>query len=178
MELCIVRHGQTDWNLQHKVQGRADISLNNKGIEQAEETKEKLRNNQIDLIICSSLKRAKETAQAINSDRNIPIIYDEQICERDFGEFEGTIRETFDFESFWSYKKNMHYKSAENIRDFFTRIYSRLDEIKNQYKDKRILLVTHAGVSIAVECYFNGIPDQDNLLNLGLGNSEIKTYKE
>jgi len=85
-------------------------------------------------------------------------------------------KEEFDFEGFWSYKKNQYFKRAENIRDFFNRIYSRLDKLKEEYKDKRILLVTHAGVSIPIECYNNNIPNQDSLLNLGLGNCEIRKY--
>lgn len=176
MKLYIVRHGQTDWNSQHKVQGKADISLNSKGIAQAEEIRKKLENELIDLIICSPLKRAKETAEVINRDRNIPIIYDEEISERDFGEFEGNNQKDFDFNGFWSYKQDQHYESAENIKDFFYRIYTRLDKIKNDYKSKRILLVTHGGVSIAIECYFNGIPNQDSLLDLAVGNCEFKNY--
>lgn len=176
MELYVTRHGQTDWNLEHKVQGKADISLNSKGLEQAEETRKKLNTTQIDLIICSTLKRAKETAQVINRDKDIPIIYDEQISERDYGEFEGMIEEDFDIEGYWSYQQNQHFKSAENIRDFFHKIYLRLDQIKEEYKDKRILMVTHGGVTRAIECYFNGIPNQESLLNLALENCEIKNY--
>ena len=105
MKWYVIRHGQTDWNLENKVQGKADVSLNTKGVEQAEKTKEKLENEKIDLIICSTLARAKETAQMINKDRNIPIIYDDEISERDFGEFEGSKQDDFDFEGFWSYYK-------------------------------------------------------------------------
>lgn len=176
MELYIVRHGQTDWNLHSKIQGKADISLNNKGIEQAKGTREKLKNVQIDLIICSTLKRARETALIINKDRNIPIIYDEQISERDFGEFEGMNAGDFDYEGFWSYKQNTQFKYAENIKDFFDRIYSKLDKIKEEYSSKKVLLVCHGGVSIPVDCYSNGIPNQDSLLNLALDNCEIRSY--
>lgn len=59
MEILITRHGQTDWNLQRKLQGRADIELNQTGIEQAKIAKEELVNEKIDLIICSPLKRAR-----------------------------------------------------------------------------------------------------------------------
>ncbi len=174
--LFITRHGQTDWNVLHKVQGKADISLNAKGINQDLQTKQKLESQKIDLIICSPLKRAKETAEIINSNRNIPIIYDEKISERDFGEFEGTEQENFDFEGFWSYYKNFKYQKAENIKDFFSRIYSRLDEIKSEYRNINVLLVTHGGVSIPVNCYFNGIPTEDNLLSLVLNNCEVASY--
>lgn len=176
MELYVTRHGQTDWNVQQKVQGKADISLNDKGRKQAKETAKKLKSEKIDLIICSPLKRAKETAQAINKGRNIPVIYDDKISERDFGEFEGKQKDQFDFQGFWSYKQNQHYEKAEDIRNFFKRVYSMLDEITDKYQGKRLLIVSHGGVSIPIECYFNGIPNQESLLNLAIGNCEVKRY--
>ena len=101
MKIYVTRHGQTDWNVQGKTQGRADIELNEVGIKQAKQTKEELKNIDIDLIICSPLKRAKKTAEIINEGRNIPIIFDDQIIERNFGEFEG---EKIKFDEFWDYK--------------------------------------------------------------------------
>ncbi len=56
MKLLVTMHGQTDWNVEKRIQGRTDIELNNKGIEQAYQTKENLNNEKADLIICSSLK--------------------------------------------------------------------------------------------------------------------------
>lgn len=75
MSIFIVRHGQTDLNLKKKIQGRVDSPLNESGKKQARETREKLLNVNIDLIICSPLLRTKETSNLINKDRNIPIIY-------------------------------------------------------------------------------------------------------
>ena len=176
MEILITRHGQTDWNVQEKLQGKADIELNQTGIEQAKIAKNKLENEKIDLIICSPLKRAKQTAEIINEGRNIPLIIDDRIAERDFGEFEGKNKSKFSFEDFWSYKKAENYEKAEKIQDFFERIYNFLDDIKEKYKDKRILIVAHGGVSIPFRCYFEGIPDIENLTGLGLDNCEIGKY--
>ena len=175
--LYVTRHGETDWNLYGKVQGKADILLNSKGIEQAKETMEKLKEENIDFIICSPLKRARQTAEIIISEKNIPIIFDERISERDFGEMEGMSKDDFDFQGFWNYKKNVTYEKAENIRVFFNRIFLFLDEIKKKYKDKNILLVTHGGVSIAVNCYFNGIPESGACLPLCIKNCEVKSFQ-
>lgn len=177
MRILITRHGQTDWNLEHKVQGKADIDLNETGKKQAEETREKLWNEKIDLIICSPLKRAKQTAEIMNQGRNIPILYDDRISERNFGELEGKRQEEFDFHGFWSYERNLSYERAENIRIFFERVYAFLDEIQQTYSGKNILLVAHGGVSIPVHCYFNGIPKEDDLLKLVLKNCEYATYE-
>lgn len=177
MEILLTRHGQTDWNVEGKVQGRADIELNEKGLEQAIQTSKILAEEEIDLIICSPLKRTKQTADIINIDRNIPIIYDDSIIERDFGEFEGLNKKNFDFEGYWSYNQNNKYERAENIKDFFDRVYSFLDKIKKEYNDMKILIVAHGGISIPINCYFNGIPEDDKLLKLVLGNCEVIKYK-
>lgn len=175
--LYVTRHGETDWNLYGKVQGKADILLNTKGIEQAKETMEKLKEENIDFIICSPLKRARQTGEIINAEKNIPIIFDERISERDFGEMEGMSKDDFDFQAFWNYEKNVTYEKAENIRVFFNRIFLFLDEIKKKYKDKNILFVTHGGVSIAINCYFNGIPESGACLPLCIKNCEVKSFQ-
>lgn len=177
MEVLLTRHWQTEWNLEGKVQGRADIELNEKRLEQAIQTSKILAKEEIDLIICSPLKRTKQTADIINSNRNIPIIYDDSIIERDFGEFEGLNKENFDFEGYWSYNQNNKYERVENIKDFFDRIYCFLDKIKKEYNNMKILIVAHGGISIPINCYFNGIPENDKLLKLVLGNCEVIKYK-
>ena len=177
MEIILTRHGQTEWNVLRKMQGKADIELNEKGISQAEETAELLKNEKINLIICSPLKRAKQTADIINKGRNIPIIYDDDIAERDFGEFEGTNINDFDYPGYWSYKQNNQYEKAENIKVFFERVYSFIEKIKNQYSDKNVLVVAHGGVSIPFNCYFNGIPEDDDLLKLVIRNCEVAKYE-
>lgn len=181
MKIYLTRHGQTDWNVAHKPQGKADIELNQVGEEQAKVVKEQLQDEKIDLIICSPLKRAKKTAEIINSEKQIPIIYDERISERDFGEFQGKTLEKMkskvQFQGFWNYEDNVHYEKAENIQDFFNRVYVFLEEIQEKYKDKNILIVTHGGVSIPVTCYFNGIPKEKSLINLGIKNCEVKKFE-
>ena len=176
MEILLTRHGQTEWNLLKKVQGKADIELNETGIQQAETTRDALKEERIDLIVCSPLKRAIQTAEIINQGRNIRIIIDERVSERDFGEFEGMPNTDFDYNAFWSYKQNLKYAKAENIKDFFRRVYNFLDNIKNEYDGKRILIVAHGGISIPVKCYFDGIPNAETLLPLCLGNCEVAKY--
>ena len=73
MILYIVRHGETEWNKMHKVQGRTDILLNDYGRRLAEETAEGMRKIPIDLGFTSPLLRAKETAQIILKGRDIPL---------------------------------------------------------------------------------------------------------
>ncbi len=109
MKLLLTRHGQTGWNVEGKIQGQTDTELNETGIKQAEVIREKLFNQKIDIIISSPLKRARKTAEIIARGRDIPIIIDERLSERDFGEFEGKTREEFDFDEIWNYKLNKQY---------------------------------------------------------------------
>lgn len=95
MRLLLTRHGQTDWNVKGKIQGLTDIELNETGIKQAEDTREKLLNENIDVIISSPLKRARKTAEIIAKGRNIPLLIDPRITERCFGKFEGKTAQEF-----------------------------------------------------------------------------------
>ena len=176
--IYITRHGQTDWNVLKKVMGRCDEPLNEMGLRQASETRDNLLNTDIDLIICSPLQRARQTAETINKDRNIPIIYDERIIERDFGEFEGEQTKDFDFNGYWDYYKNEQYQSAENIQEFFKRIYDFLEDIMEKYKDKNVLIVAHGGVSIPAECFFSKRIPSGSLVEAGLvlGNCQVRSY--
>ena len=104
------------------------------------------------MIICSPLQRAKQTAEIINIDNHLEIIYDERLRERNYGEFEGVSKTSFDYNEFWSYNKNINYTKAENVKEFFDRIYKFVDNLKIKYPDKNILIVAHAGILKALEC--------------------------
>ena len=178
MRLLLTRHGQTDWNVQGRIQGKTDIELNNTGIKQAEETREKLLNYDIDYIISSPLKRAKKTAEIIGKGRNIPIIIDERIEERAFGEFEGKTRNEMDFSLLWNYRVNKKFEKAESVGEVFNRVNNFLENLKEEYPDKTVLLVTHGGISVPIRVYFEGIPEgMEVLQGFGLDNCEVKQYE-
>lgn len=155
MKIYAVRHGETNWNVLGKMQGSVDNELNEIGVEQARKTMEKLKDEKIDLIICSPLKRTIQTADIINERKNIPIIYDERIKERNGGEFEGKTIQEYNYADYSSYEKNLTFKKAEKVRDFFNRVYGFMDDITSKYKDKNVLIVTHAGVIKPITFYFS-----------------------
>lgn len=178
MKLLITRHGQTDWNVQGRIQGKTDIELNSIGRQQAKIAGEKLKNQEIDVIIASPLKRAAITAQLIVGDRKIPIIYDKRIEERGFGEFEGKTKEEFNLEEIWNYKLNKQYENAESVGTLFNRVYQFLDEIKEKYKDKTVLVVSHGGITVPIRVYCEGMPEGIEVLRgFGIGNCEIREYE-
>lgn len=89
MKLYLIRHGETNWNKVHRIQGSSDIELNEYGRELAFVTREGLRHISFDMAYTSPLKRAKETGEIILGGRNVPLFEDSRIQEACFGKFEG-----------------------------------------------------------------------------------------
>lgn len=174
MTIYIVRHGQVDSNL-NKIYNIEDEDINENGIRQAEELKEKIKDIDFDIIFCSPLLRAKHTAEIINS-KNKEIIIETRLKERSSGNLSGKPLDFIDRETYWDYYTDVRFGTEENIKSFFERVHSFLDELKDM-KYNKVLLVAHSGVSKAVYAYFNGIPENGKLLELGLKNAEIKKYE-
>ena len=87
--LYIMRHGKTDWNAAHKLQGRTDVPLNDEGRRMAERAREEYRDVPFDLCFCSPLRRARETADILLRGRDGHILTDEGMRAMRFGVFEG-----------------------------------------------------------------------------------------
>lgn len=169
-----VRHGQVNSNSKNLIIGRYDEELNEIGIKQAYETAEKLKSIKPDYIFCSPLKRASKTAQIINLKYNLPIIYDDRLIERDWQDYLFAPIDSVDRKSSWNYYAN--FEGAESVHNVFDRVYNFLDEMKQKYKNKNILIVSHSGIGRVTNCYFNGIPKDGDLLKMGLKNAEVAVY--
>ncbi|MBR3041256.1 MAG: histidine phosphatase family protein, partial [Eubacterium sp.] len=87
--LYIIRHGKTDWNNLHKIQGRTDVPLNEEGRAMAREAAVEYKNVHFDVCYCSPLIRAMETAEILLEGRDVPIITDDRLMEMCFGVYEG-----------------------------------------------------------------------------------------
>ena len=87
--LYIIRHGKTDWNLWHKLQGRTDIPLNEEGRQMAIEAGERYKDTHFDVCYCSPLIRARETAELLLKGRDVPVVIDDRLKEMGFGIYEG-----------------------------------------------------------------------------------------
>ena len=174
--IYIVRHGQTDWNKQKVMQGQIDVPLNETGKEQARELGEKLKDIVFDHIFCSPLLRTRQTLENLKLKSNTRIIYDDRLKERNYGEFEKTKKSSFDYNLFWNYSENIKYTKAEQCQDFFKRVIEFFDEIKKNYKDKNILIVTHAGITKVAKCYFDGWLEDNEIGQYLPNNAEILKY--
>jgi uncharacterized phosphatase len=139
--ICLVRHGQTDWNALGKLQGQTDIPLNEQGKIQAQKCGEFLSKADWDVIITSPLKRAKETAEIISSYIDRPVIENLEFIEKNFGSAEGMT--AHERESAFSDKVYPNQESQESLRD---RLVKGLQEIQQGYPEKKVILVAHGAV--------------------------------
>ncbi len=123
MKVFLVRHGQTKWNVENRLQGCVDIPLNSTGIKQAHILANNIEDLNYDLIISSPLGRALETAKIINK-KSAPLITDPSLKERNFGFLEGVFGTDYDKNLYWDYNKNYKNKDVEPIQEFFDRYSS------------------------------------------------------
>lgn len=175
MKIYIVRHGETDWNRKGIIQGSTDIELNETGIDQAKETKHLLAKVKFDHIYCSPLMRAKQTANIINEEHQVEIIYDDRLRERGFGKYEGVSVKELDFSSFWDMGNNETPYQEESTIDFFNRVHNLLDHIL-MLDYENVLIVAHGGVSLPVYSYFNHLEKRKDYLKYMLKNCEVACY--
>ena len=160
MMLYIVRHGETDWNRQKKVQGHTDIPLNEYGRHLAEETAEGMKDIPIDIGYTSPLKRARETAEIILKGRNIPLLDEPRIQEIGFGICEEIHTGTQEKEP-GSDEFNLFFtdtasyippEGAESVEELYERTGQFLEELcgRRELEDKNILISTHGAAMTAL----------------------------
>jgi broad specificity phosphatase PhoE len=140
-EICIIRHGETDWNAQFRIQGRTDIPLNETGRRQASVTAEYLKDESWDVIYSSPLVRALETARTISKAVGVSSIRTEpDLVEREFGPADGMMIE----ERRKVYPDWTNIAGAENLDDVRIRAVDALTKISERHNGKRIIVVSHA----------------------------------
>ena len=175
MKLFVLRHGETNENITGMMQGDMDTVLNEKGCNQALSVRDKVLESNIDLVISSPKKRAIKTAMLAAP--NIPLILDDRLRSRNHGEFEGMRRDEININDYWNIKKNNQYIKAESVKDLFDRVESLLKEVKEKYNDKNVLLVTHSGIVRVLYYYFNGIPEDGDLMEYESHNCSFEQYE-
>ena len=177
MKLYVVRHGQTDWNLKHLAQGQVDIPLNETGIKQAEELKEKISDLEFDICYASPLLRAKQTAEIIVNGK-CQIIYDDNLKERYFGGLEGTDPKEWKFGDDYDIKLNTDFGGIEPILSVFERSKKALERIKAENpEDARVLVVAHGSLLKTLHFNIVGYDENTDLWSFKLENGQIEEYE-
>ncbi|QWE14558.1 histidine phosphatase family protein [Polynucleobacter sp. AP-Sving-400A-A2] len=152
-KLCLIRHGETTWNAERRLQGHTDIPLNNKGIQQARQMAQAIKNTKLsfDALYTSDLKRAADTANAIVELFGVEARVDSALRERHFGALQGlTIQEAPLLQpTIWQahIARDLEHEldGGESIHQFALRVQTVLDKIQEQHTGQTILLVSHGG---------------------------------
>ena len=150
---CLVRHGETDWNAERRLQGHTDIDLNARGLAQAEQMARAIKriNLAFDVLYTSDLQRAAKTAKAIEDLFATSAITSVGLRERHLGALQGlTTDEAPQLEpdlwrSHLSRNITEELRGGESIQQFADRISTALEKIREQYLGKTVLLISHGG---------------------------------
>lgn len=175
MRIYVARHGETQWNAENKICGRTDLPLTANGLAQAEALGEKAAELGLDLILCSPMLRAQQTAAPAARRCGIPVILDERLIEQDYGIYEGKDRKD---PGFLANKRQFarRYPGGESMMDVAYRVYDLLEEIKGKYTGKRVLLVCHGGVCRLIRTYFEDMTNEEFFL-YSEENGAVREYR-
>ena len=163
MRIYLIRHGETDWNLEGRLQGREDIPLNKNGIQQAILCGQAFRDIKIKAVLTSPLIRAKRTAEIISEQANLgQVIVEEGLIERDFGVLAGV-----------SYDSKKHFdtfgieEGIEPFEELHQRLIRCIRKHAEAYYDEDIIMVSHGGAINSVISVLSGG-------ELGSGKTRLK----
>jgi broad specificity phosphatase PhoE len=159
-ELLLVRHGETDWNVERRFQGHADPPLNDAGRAQARALAEELAADRIDAIYSSDLARARETAEIVSSRVGAAVRPLRELREIDVGEWEGLTWPEIEARypegvRDW-HETGYGWKEGETYDELGVRIVAALRGIAVDHPDERVLVVGHGGAVRAVRAYLEG----------------------
>lgn len=171
--IYVVRHGQTDWNKDRKMQGRMGLPLNKYGIEQAEALKEKTQEINFDFVFSSPQERAMQTAEIISG---LPAVVDNRLDVFDLGEADGLY--ISEVRRVGSLPDSSIYYGVEDPKEFVSRVIDFMQELEKQYGDKEmnILICGHRCTTGCIGAYFEGIPNDGNVLKFSSDTGDFKTY--
>jgi len=151
-KLTVVRHGETLWNQQLKIQGHLNSNLSELGIRQAQAIANALVGNQFDALYASDLGRAVQTAEIIAQRLNLKVVTDVRLRERCYGIVQGLTHDEFQQELpeqyalYLSGNTEFIIPGGENARQFFDRVLSCAHEIAERHSRQHVAIVTHGGV--------------------------------
>ena len=181
--IVLIRHGETAWNAERRLQGHIDIALNAEGERQAQALGDALAGEHFDVIVSSDLQRAHQTAQALARGR--PVAIDPGSRERCFGGFEGLLyaeieaRFPIEFAAWQARDIDAHMphgaRQAESFREFYDRTTRAILAWAQAHPGQSLALVAHGGV---LECAYRaarGLP-LDSARDFAVKNASINRF--
>jgi len=161
--VVVVRHGQTYWNVEARIQGHGDSDLTEEGIAQAEAIAARLADEPCDLLISSDLGRAHETARRVAARNGRPIVLDPRLRERAFGVGEGMGYAELDraypgsFVRTGTVDADLAVPGGESRRQFHARVCGAFEEFAARHAGRNLVVVAHGGVLSSLYRHINGI---------------------
>lgn len=181
--LCIVRHGETAWNAEHRVQGQLDVALSASGRAQAEAAAKVLATERFDAIYSSDLSRARQTAAPTAAALSLDVRIDRDLRERHYGIFESLtyaeVKQKYpaDYARFDAREPDYDFRTGESLKDFSARSISIIERIAAIHPGKSILVFTHGGILDKLYRHITGLPlsapREFGIPNAGLNRVEL-----
>lgn len=144
-KFCLVRHGSTDWNIEGRIQGCTDTTLNQQGRREVSELAQSLKRQDWEFIITSELQRAKETGEIISDMLQIPLFSYKGLREREFGPLEGlTLHEIKERYPGWG-DGDLFLPELESRQELKTRALKVMGLLANLFPARQLIIVSHGG---------------------------------
>ncbi len=173
----LIRHGETEWNKESRIQGREDVPLCAEGLEQARETAEKFRDMPLAAVLTSPLSRAETTARYIGAASGAPVYVEPDLTERDFGSVSGKVVDIFNPEKYAG--------DLEPLDDVAARVLAVLERYARSLKAD-FAAVSHGGaINAALRAVSGGAigSGKTRLINAGInilawedGSFQVRGY--
>jgi probable phosphoglycerate mutase len=178
--LIVIRHGETEWNIQNRFQGHLDSKLTPPGIKQAEAIADALKGESYDMIYSSDLERARQTAEIIASRLNMKVHAEKDLREINLGVMQGLKKDEFITkypEVISKYHANPDYviPGGESKLQLYKRVTGILGKIIKKHKGHSILLIAHGGVLDCIIRHTFDIP-LNKERNFSLFNAGINRF--
>lgn len=157
-KVILVRHGQTQWNLDMKYQGHCDIELTQKGIEQAMLAAQRLASEDVSAVYASDLSRALKTAQCIGEKHDLPVTAIPELREINFGEWEGLTFESINSKTkdsrskLFTHPDEIVIPGGETFREVKERAMNAITKLVAQHPDQTIVVVSHGATIRTILC--------------------------
>lgn len=187
LTLYLTRHGETQWNIERRLQGSKDSPLTERGLNQAKNLRDRLKSENIDVIYASPTKRALDTAKIIAEANDTPIVVCDDFKEVGFGEYEGKyikdlpmIGNNNFLEEMFCGNHEIKLVNGETLLDVKARTFKKLESILKEDENKTILIVTHGMALKVIMSYFaqfekelKGVYGQASLTKINIDKDEF-----
>jgi probable phosphoglycerate mutase len=173
-----VRHAQTDWNTNDRFRGRADIRLNETGLDQARQVATRLALMKFDAVYASPLERTWRTAEIVAAPHELDVNTRAELLDIDYGDWQGKLRTEVDpaMYALWQTQPDrVQFPNGENLGQLRARLTSMLEELSAQHRDDTVLLVSHDIVMKVLLCVLIGV-DNNAIVHFRADNASIHKF--